>query len=81
MKEEKIINACKKYGREFKELRFLCSTVKDLDHLEWMTEQIPKFLAEGRKEKANRWLGFIQGSLWSKNIYTIDQMKEHNRPD
>ncbi len=29
--------------------------------------------------KANRWLGFIQGVLWSGGVYTIDEMREHNR--
>ena len=30
-------------------------------------------------EKAMRWLGFIQGVLWICGIYTIDEMREHNR--
>ena len=77
MKEEKIINACKKYEKDLKELY----TDPDLHHMEWMTTQVPQFIKDGRKEKANRWLGFIQGALWAKRIYTIDEMKEHNRPD
>jgi len=76
MKEEKIINACKKYEKDLKELY----TDSDLHHVQWMVSQVPNFLKEGRKEKANRWLGFIQGVLWAKKIYTIDEMKEHNRP-
>jgi len=28
-----------------------------------------------------RWLGFMQGALWVKGIYTIDELKAHNRPD
>jgi hypothetical protein len=30
-------------------------------------------------EKAMRWLGFIQGVLWMESIYSIDEMREHNR--
>jgi hypothetical protein len=80
MENEKIIDACKKYGEDIRELLFLCSTVEGLDHMEWMTKQVPGFLVAGRKEKANRWLGFIQGALWANKIYTIEEMKEHNRP-
>ena len=29
--------------------------------------------------KANRWLGFIQGVLWEHHIFTIDNMRDHNR--
>lgn len=33
------------------------------------------------REKFMRWLGFMQGALWSEGIYTIDEMREHNRSD
>jgi len=81
MKDEKIIAAANKYEKEIRELIFFNCVARDLRHLEWMTKQIPKFITAGRKEKANRWLGFIQGALWADNIYTIEQMKEHNKPD
>lgn len=29
--------------------------------------------------KVNRWLGFIQGSFWILRIYSIDEMRDHNR--
>jgi predicted DCC family thiol-disulfide oxidoreductase YuxK len=29
--------------------------------------------------KMNRWLGFIQGVMWSNNVATIDQMRDINR--
>jgi hypothetical protein len=48
-------------------------------HVAWMCNQIPGFLAEGKGEKVNRWLGFIQGALWSLGIRTIDQMRDDNR--
>jgi hypothetical protein len=50
-----------------------------LAHISWMCDQIPGFLAEGKDEKVNRWLGFIQGALWSLGIRTIDQMRDDNR--
>jgi len=35
----------------------------------------------GRVEKAMRWLGFVQGVLFCFNDFTIDQLKDHSRPD
>lgn len=48
-------------------------------HLRWMCQQIPGFLAEGRADKAQRWLGFVQGVLWSLGDYSLDELKEHSR--
>jgi hypothetical protein len=31
-------------------------------------------------EKAFRWLGFVQGVLWTNRVYTLDNLKSHNRP-
>lgn len=33
-----------------------------------------------KREKAMRWLGFIQGSLWSWNIASVDQLRRMNMP-
>ena len=62
----------------------------ELSHLMSMLPKIIVFLegsiylAEPEKgrnwDKANRWLGFVQGVLFCKGIFTIDQMREHNRP-
>ena len=30
--------------------------------------------------KVNRWLGFVQGVLWSEHMRTVNQMREDNRP-
>lgn len=29
-------------------------------------------------DKFNRWLGFVQGILWSLGEYTLDEMRDHN---
>lgn len=49
------------------------------NHLYWMCEQVPVFLQQGEVDKANRWLGFIQGSLWIMGYRTIDQMRNDCR--
>ncbi len=49
-------------------------------HVLWMCAEVRTFLADGRREKADRWLGFIQGVLWKLGHYTIDAMRGHNSP-
>jgi len=31
--------------------------------------------------KINRWLGFVQGILFQSGLCTIDDLKNHNRPE
>jgi hypothetical protein len=49
-----------------------------LGHVLWMCEQT-KIFAATDMEKACRWLGFIQGTLWMTGLRTIDEMREENR--
>ncbi len=53
---------------------------KPYEHILYMIPQIREFLAQGRKEKAFRWLGFIQGVLWEKGDFSLEGLKNHNRP-
>src|SRR5262245_26720005 len=32
------------------------------------------------REKVMRWLGFLQGAFWVLGLYTIDEMRAHNKP-
>lgn len=50
-----------------------------LEHTRWMCQQVPELVAEGRLEKANRWIGFIQGVLWAYEAGTIASFKDDNR--
>ena len=56
------------------------SNLSRLAHCHGMLDQILVFVKENRMEKAFRWLGFIQGCLWSCEVYTIEELKNHNRP-
>ena len=51
-----------------------------LNHCLWMVEQTRLFVADDRREKAFRWLGFVQGVLWDTGVYSIDELKTHNMP-
>ena len=50
-----------------------------LGHAVHMCGEIKKLLGIGKTEKAHRWLGFLQGILWTQGIYTIEEMRNHNR--
>lgn len=51
-----------------------------LAHCHGMLDEMEAFIQEGRMDKVFRWLGFIQGCLWTSGIYTIEEVKNHNRP-
>jgi len=47
-----------------------------------MLDQIAEFMGAmpPRREKAMRWLGFVQGYLWTATYCTIEDLKKANRP-
>ncbi len=49
-------------------------------HCHGMLDKIEGFVKEGRTEKAKRWLGFIQGCLWSTGQYPLEDLMNHNKP-
>jgi len=51
-----------------------------LAHCHGMLDEMEVFIKEDRMDKVFRWLGFLQGCFWRSRIYTVDQMKNHNRP-
>jgi len=90
MDEKKVLKVIGIYRRGFKKMGIpkkdfphdqLINTKENmLAHCHGMLDEIEVFVAEGRIEKAFRWLGFIQGCLWSTGHYTLDELKNHNRP-
>jgi hypothetical protein len=49
-------------------------------HVAYMLDEIPRFMAVGKREKAMRWLGFAQGFLWTARMADIEELKEANIP-
>ena len=45
----------------------------------WMCDQVDEMLLEDKTDKAMRWLGFIQGVLWTTGIRTIDALCYDNQ--
>lgn len=59
-------------------------TPERVRHLLFMCDEIEALMAIGsasRREKAMRWLGFVQGSIHMAGWASIDEMKDANRPD
>lgn len=50
-------------------------------HALYMLAILPQLVLEGRREKAMRWLGFVQGVLWAHGCASIDELKRINMPD
>ncbi|MDO8493379.1 MAG: hypothetical protein Q7S19_02430 [bacterium] len=48
-------------------------------HCHTMLDKMEAFIQEGKMEKTFRWLGFIQGCLWSESIHNLEELKDHNR--
>ncbi len=90
MTPERILSVVEFYRSFFKrtgiiaadcdEDSFMVDSVACLQHCHGMLDKIKTFVEEGRLEKAFRWLGFIQGVLWIQGMFTLKDLKEHNRP-
>jgi hypothetical protein len=50
-----------------------------LGHCLGMLPQMEQFIKDNEMDKVFRWLGFIQGVLWVEGIYTLEEMRSHNR--
>lgn len=50
-----------------------------LCHAVWMCDQCRRFLPSGRLAKAYRWIGTVQGILFMNGIFSIMELKDHNR--
>jgi hypothetical protein len=35
-------------------------------------------IPDEKLDKLNRWLGFMQGVLWTMELFTVAELKEHN---
>lgn len=50
-------------------------------HCMWMTQEVPTFVDAGRREKAMRWLGFVQGAGLGLGCWTLTDVKRWNAPN
>lgn len=79
-----MIEALDRYSINIKKVIKFNPNQKFYEKYNHISEMIPKiktFLNENNTEKANRWLGFIQGVLWMDEWYTLDELKDHNKEE
>lgn len=50
-----------------------------LGHLRWMIQKMQDEGGEWSERKTNRWLGFIQGTLWSTKLRGIVELRDESR--
>lgn len=50
-----------------------------LGHAMWMCDQMRAFLRSGRFAKVYRWIGMVQGILFMNGVFSLEELKEHNR--
>lgn len=91
MEADKVRQVINIYRKKFEELgirkenyphdELLDSAEHGLQHCRGMLDRMEDFIRQGRMDKVFRWLGFIQGFLWSQKIYTLTQLTNHNRKD
>lgn len=56
-------------------------TCQPENHAYWCALEAIRFIDEGRREKAMRWLGFVQGVTFASGIATVEELKNDSRPD
>lgn len=88
MKRDKILALIEKYDRELSMLNPVevmehppASRQEALGHIRTMVPAMKQLVATGEDDaKLNRWLGFVQGILFSCGARTINDMRDDNRP-
>ncbi len=89
MEAEEVRRVIETYRRKFVEMKVgktrfphekvLTDQQLGFEHCHWMLDEMEGFIKEERMDKVNRWLGFIQGFLWSNQVYALTEMMNHNR--
>lgn len=89
MTDEQMLQALGLYEQVLKERgakpiemphdRYPTSLQEAINHALSMVSPMRQFLADGKKEKLMRWLGFLQAILWREGIFLLDELKNHNR--
>ncbi len=49
-----------------------------MNHAMWMCDQTALFVQQNRLAKAYRWIGMIQGILFTGGVFSISDLKQHN---
>lgn len=96
MENNKVLEIVERYRQYFQEevipnkkyphnqTIFFCNANDILFHCHSMLGGVEEFISLADKDKRDRALirlGFIQCGLWATGHYTVEDLKNHNRPD
>ena len=70
MTKETAVKLMGEYAQVFREAGEQDTTLTEID---------TRWPEDGSEKKAMRWLGFMQGALYTKGLFTLDDVKEHSR--
>lgn len=70
MTKEDALNLISQYCTHLRDISEPDDTLSGLD---------TRFPDDGSEKKAMRWLGFMQGALYTKGIFSLEELKEHSR--
>jgi hypothetical protein len=74
MTSERIIEVIELYRQK---LETLDQSNEQIAYLSNMLTRFPSVAKH--QDKAMRWLCFMQGVFWSNGIYSIEELKKHNK--
>lgn len=88
MEMQRVVEVCEFYVRKLGtsesvkfHIQLSRGEARNLSHALWMCGETIELARADRREKAFRWLGFVQGVLWVHRIFSVEELKNHNRPD
>jgi hypothetical protein len=79
MTEQHILELLFYYESQLKYFVNIIEYNSDLEYCRTMINPMRAMVYEKQFDKLNRWLGFLQGVFWSNGLFTIDQMRNHNK--
>ena len=78
MTRDQILKVCRLYKEKLEKRNN--NEIKGHRHILHMLDEIQRMvIIQTELDKAYRWLGFVQGVLWAEQVYTIDEMRKHNK--
>ena len=81
MTREKCIEVLDRYERSLTTVSYHKKDQEMVHHLLGMIPRMREMLwnSTPRTEKFMRWVGFMQGVLWQRGLFTLEELKEHNK--
>jgi hypothetical protein len=71
------IQPCQSHKRDQSVIADLWFYEHRVSHYKFMCEHAKVLIDDKQREKAMRWLGFLQGALWREGRYSLDELKYH----